>query len=108
MILIDANVALEYRKIPIFFHKSQIAFTRPVLDELKGLAEEKKEKVLLELIKEVKIIETKEKNADKSVIEAAVSNRLKVATFDKLLISQLKKAGVHVLTSRGEIIRALN
>ena len=108
MILIDANVAMEYRKIPVFFYKSQIAFTRPVFEEIKELAEAKKEKVLLELIKGVKIIETKEKNADKSMVEAAVSQRLKVATFDRILIDQLKKAGVHVLTSRGEIIRALN
>lgn len=108
MILIDTNVAMEYRKIPVFFYKSQIAFTRPTFEEIAELAEEKKEKVLLELIKEVKIIETKEKNADRSIIEAAVSNRLKVATFDRILIEQLKKAGVHVLTSRGEMIRALN
>lgn len=108
MILIDANVALEYKKIPLFHHKREIAFTKPVLKELEQLAITENEKVLPELIKGVQIVETTEQFADNSIIEAALKHNLKVATFDKILVQKLKKRGVDVLMSRGEIISALH
>ncbi|MBN2095609.1 MAG: hypothetical protein JW727_06170 [Candidatus Aenigmarchaeota archaeon] len=108
MILVDANVALEYKKIPLFFHKSQIAFTGPVLGEIKRLAGEENEKVLLTLVEGVKVVETEAKNADLSIVEAASKYRCSVATLDKQLIGKLKKGGITVLKSRGEIIQALN
>jgi rRNA-processing protein FCF1 len=108
MILIDTNIALEYKKIPIFFYKSELVFTEPVLKEIKEKAKEKKEGALLQLIEGIKSIKTKEKIADNSILEAAVSNNYKVATFDKLLMVRLKKAGVCVIASRGELIRALD
>lgn len=107
MILIDTNIAMEYKKIPIFFYKSEIAFTAPVINEIKELAKEKKEGALLQLIEGVKIVKTEEKIADRSIIEAAVSHNFKVATFDKILMDRLKKEGVCVISSRGELIRAL-
>jgi rRNA-processing protein FCF1 len=108
MILIDTNIALEYKKIPIFFYKRELAFTEPVLKEIKQLAKAKNEGALLQLIEGVRVIETEEKVADKSIIEAAVSNHLKAATFDKILMAKLRKVGVCVITSRGELIRALH
>jgi len=108
MIVIDTNVALEYRKIPIFFYKSELVFTEPVMKEIKEKAKENREGALLKLIEGVRIVRTREKVADNSIIEAAVSNNYKVATFDKILMDRLKKEGVCVITSRGELIRALD
>ncbi len=108
MILIDTNIALEYKKIPIFFYKSELVFTEPVIKEIKEQAKLKKEGALLKLIEGVRIVKTNEKVADNSIIEAAVSNNYKVATFDKLLMAKLKKEGVCVIVSRGELIRALD
>jgi rRNA-processing protein FCF1 len=108
MILIDTNIALEYKKIPIFFYKSELAFTAPILKEITEKAKEKSEKVLLQLMEGVKVVKTEAKIADNSIIEAAVSYNYKVATFDKALMAKLRKEGVCVLTSRGELIRALD
>lgn len=108
MILIDTNIAMEYKKIPIFFYKRELAFTAPVIKEIKDLAKEKKEGALLQLIEGAKVVETEEKIADRSIIEAAVSHNYKVATFDKLLMERLRKEGVCVISSRGELIRALD
>ncbi|MGC9310813.1 MAG: hypothetical protein ACP5E4_03785, partial [Candidatus Aenigmatarchaeota archaeon] len=106
MIIVDANVAVEYRKIPLFFYKREIAFTAPVLSEIRRLAEEKKDGVLLDLVGGVRVIETGEKIADNSIIEAALTEKCPVATFDRILIGRLKKEGIDVLRSRGEIIGA--
>jgi len=108
MILIDTNIALEYKKIPIFFYKRELVFTESVIKEINEQAKIKNEKVLLKLIEGVRVVKTNEKIADNSIIEAAVSNNYKVATFDKLLMDRLKKAGVCVIASRGELIRALD
>jgi rRNA-processing protein FCF1 len=107
MIIIDANVALEYRSLPIFHHKSELALTGPVFEEIIGLSKSEKEPILSELIKGIKIIETKERFADDSIVEAAKKSRCSVATFDKVLIRKLKKEGIDVIISKGEIIRAV-
>ena len=105
MLLVDANIVMEYKKLKVFFKIKELVITKPCLQEIKKLAREKKDQLLLELIEKIKVIETKEKNADKSILEAAKKHNLPVATFDKLLIKKLKEAELRVLSSNKEIFR---
>lgn len=108
MLIIDTNIILEYKKLKLFFKSRELGITRPCLLEVKRIAKEKKDFLLLKLIDEVKVIETKEKNGDKSILEAGKKYNLPVATFDKILIKKLKEKGVKVLSSNKEIFGELN
>jgi rRNA-processing protein FCF1 len=105
MLLIDTNIVLEYKKLKLFFRTKEWAITKPCLLEIKKIAKEKKDPVLLELIDKIKVIKTKEKNADKSILEAAKKYKLSVATFDRILIKKLRESEIRVLNSNKEIFR---
>jgi len=108
MILVDTNVFLEYKRLKLFFRVKELAITRPCLIEVKRISEEKKDRVLNKLIDSVKIIETEEKIADKSIIEAGKKYRLPVATYDLRLVKKLNLENVRVLGSSKEIMKELN
>ncbi|MCK4730203.1 MAG: hypothetical protein KAT28_02690 [Candidatus Aenigmarchaeota archaeon] len=108
MILVDTNVFLEYKKLKLFFSVKELAITRPCLIEVKKFSEEKKDRVLSELIDTVKVIETKEKIADKSIIEAGKKYKWPVATYDLRLVRKLNFENVVVLGSSKAIMRELN
>ncbi len=105
MLLIDTNIVLEYKKLKLFFRTRELVITEPCLLEVRKIAREKKDHILLELIDKVKVIKTKEKDADKSILEVAKKYTLSVATFDKLLIKKLKDRGIRVLSSKKDIFR---
>lgn len=105
MLLIDTNIVLEYKKLKLFFRTKEWEITKPCLLEVKKIAREKKDFILLKLIDKIKVIKTKEKNADKSILEAAKKYNLPVATFDKILIKKLKDREIRVLSSKKEIFR---
>ncbi len=108
MILVDTNVFLEYKKLKLFFRAKELAITQPCLIEVKKFSEDKKDRVLSELIDTVKVIETKEKIADKSIIEAGKKYKLPVATYDRILVRKLNWENVKVLGSSKEILKELN
>jgi len=108
MLLVDTNVVMEYKKLKLFFRSKELAITKPCLLEVRKIAKEKRDLVLLELTDKIKVIETKEKNADKSILEVAKKYKYPVATFDKLLIKKLKEEGIRVLSSNKEILRELS
>jgi len=105
MILLDTNVVFEYKKLKLFFFKPEIAITKPCLEEIYRLA--KKKKFPIELIKDIKVIDTEKKDGDGSIIEAAKKYKCKVATFDKILSKRLKENNIFVLESDKEIISEL-
>ena len=106
MILLDTNVILEYKKLKLFFRGGEIATTKPCLKEVRELA--KKDKILLSLVKDIKVIDTESKKADDSLIEAAKTYNLKVATFDKILAEKLKEKNIQILSSDKEILGELS
>jgi len=106
MILLDTNVVMEYKKLKLFFRKEKFAITKPCLEEIKKLA--KKDRILLSLISNIKVVDTNSKNADNSIIEAAKKYNLKVATFDKILIKKLNENKIPVLKSNKEIFNELS
>ncbi|OYT43743.1 MAG: hypothetical protein B6U88_00100 [Candidatus Aenigmarchaeota archaeon ex4484_56] len=105
MIILDTNVVFEYKKLKLFFFKSEIAITKPCLEEINRLA--KKKKFPIELINDVKVINTEKMEGDDSIIEAAKKYKCKVATFDKILSKRLKENNIFVLESDKEIISEL-
>lgn len=108
MLLVDTNVFLEYKKLKLFFRSRELLITTPCLEEIKKVSEEKKDSLLPDLIKNIKVVETKEKNGDKSIIEGAKKHNFPVATFDKILVKKLKEDGIEVLSSNKEILSYLS
>lgn len=104
MIIIDTNVAMEYKKLRLFFKTSELAITRPCLTEIKSQSGEKKDRLLSELVEKIKVIETESKTADSSIIEAAGKYNLAVATFDKILVKRLRSKNIKVFASTKEFL----
>ncbi|MCK4429051.1 MAG: hypothetical protein KAU95_01650 [Candidatus Aenigmarchaeota archaeon] len=108
MLLIDTNVFLEYKKLKLFFRSRELLITEPCLLEVEKIARKKKDSLLPKLIKNIKVIETKEKSGDNSIIEAAKKYNILVATFDKILMKSLGEEGVKVLSSNKNILSYLS
>ena len=79
MILVDTNVVMEYKKLKIFHRVEALAITRQCLEEVLDLANEKRDSLLVELVKRIKVFESDERKADDSIIEVAKENDFKVA-----------------------------
>jgi rRNA-processing protein FCF1 len=99
-ILLDTNflVTSVKFKIDIFLELkgNELFVTEPVLDELATAA-----KMSLEMIKEknLKVLESKEKEADMSLLDYGKKGYV-VATQDKKLREKLRKAGTRIIYIR--------
>ena len=85
---------------------NELFVTEPVLEELKKISKKngkdsKAAKMSLELVKEkgLKTLESKEKEADKSLLEYGKKG-YSVATQDRILRNKLKRAGVKIIFIR--------
>lgn len=108
MFVLDTNVILEYKKLKLSSGGHKLAITKPCLLEVKRISEEKRDSALLEIANKLEVIETMQKNADNSIIEAAKTHKLKVITFDKELIRKLAKENIPVISSYKDIQREFN
>jgi rRNA-processing protein FCF1 len=115
-ILIDTSILLEIDKIHLFDelknfkYLGEPAITKQVLNELKSFINsnrvtyhcKKVANLALELIKKynVKIIEVDGKDADESLLNAAIKFNYVVATNDEKLIKILKQKNIKVLRIR--------
>jgi rRNA-processing protein FCF1 len=109
-ILLDTNflVTSVKFKIDIFLELkgNELFVTEPVLDELAKIARKKGKdstaaKMSLEMIKEknLKVLESKEKEADMSLLDYGKKGYV-VATQDKKLREKLRKAGTRIIYIR--------
>jgi len=112
LILIDTSVLLEADKIDLFGELENFKFlgepavTKQVLNEIKNFTKRNRYKrvarLALELIKKrgVKIIDVRGRDADESLLNAALDLECAVITNDEKLIKLLKQKNIRVIRVR--------
>jgi len=112
LILIDTSVLLEADKIDLFGELENFKFlgepavTKQVLNEIENLAKRNRYKrvarLALEFIKKrgVKIIDARGRDADESLLNAALDLECAVVTNDEKLIKLLKQKNIRVIRVR--------
>ena len=112
LILIDTSVLLEADKIDLFGELENFKFlgepavTKQVLNEIENLAKRNRYKrvarLALEFIKKrgVKIIDARGRDADESLLNAALDLECAVITNDEKLIKLLKQKNIRVIRVR--------
>ncbi len=112
LILIDTSVLLEAHRIDLFGELENFKFlgepavTKQVLNEIKNFTKRNRYKrvarLALELIKKrgVKIIDVRGRDADESLLNAALDLECAVITNDEKLIKLLKQKNIRVIRVR--------
>jgi|GEM_PF-1823682 len=112
LILIDTSVLLEAHRIDLFGELENFKFlgepavTKQVLNEIKNFTKRNRYKrvarLALELIKKrgVKIIDVRGRDADESLLNAALDLGCAVITNDEKLIKLLKQKNIRVIRVR--------
>lgn len=112
MLIADTNFLIYLAKYRLFYsfeeYKKELAVPKQVIRELENLSKNAEKgsdkdaaKTALLILREWKsrILESEGK-ADNAIISLAKKNSAKVATMDRLLIKELKKAGITILKLR--------
>jgi len=109
-IVLDTNFLISANKFKIDLTSelkgNDLYVTGPVVEELEGIAGKNSKdgvaaRLSLKMIKEsnLKILESKEREADKSLLECGKKG-FAVATQDKILKDKLKRAGTKIIFIR--------
>ena len=110
-IILDTNFLLMPAQFKIDVFKEVKKFGKPVtikpcIDELEKISKKKgktgtQARTALEMIKKkIKIVKTREKNADRAILRYALKADIAVATNDRKLIKKLKNNGISVIRMR--------